>query len=96
MTEEKQSDVEESVRMEYKKEQWKNLVSFEKEAGKFLSHGAVQEDDIAIIGISGKYPMADNIYEFYDNIINKKDCITEIPLSRWDYRKYYDPSTKRS
>ncbi|UVT95127.1 SDR family NAD(P)-dependent oxidoreductase [Streptococcus mutans] len=48
-------------------------------------------DDIAIIGISGKYPMAENIEEFWENLKQGKDCIEEIPKERWDYRKYFNP-----
>jgi acyl transferase domain-containing protein len=49
------------------------------------------EDDVAIIGMSGQYPMADNNDQFWDNLINGIDSITEIPIERWDYRKYYSP-----
>ncbi|MEE1281188.1 MAG: SDR family NAD(P)-dependent oxidoreductase [Acutalibacteraceae bacterium] len=47
-------------------------------------------EEIAIIGISGRYPMADDIYEFWNNLINEKDCIEEIPKHRWDHSKYFD------
>ncbi len=47
------------------------------------------EEDIAIIGVSGRYPKARNIDEFWENLKNGRDCITEIPRDRWDYRKYY-------
>lgn len=53
-----------------------------------------QQEDIAIIGISGKFPMANNVEEFWDNLKLGKDCIIEIPKERWDYEKYYDPKTK--
>lgn len=45
--------------------------------------------DIAIIGISGKYPMAENLEEFWENLKTGRDCITEIPQERWDYQRYY-------
>ncbi len=48
------------------------------------------DDDIAIIGVSGKYPMADDLDEFWRNLMEGKDCITEIPKERWDASKYYD------
>lgn len=48
-----------------------------------------KENDIAIIGIAGKYPQAKNITEFWNNLCAGKDCITEIPIDRWDYRDYY-------
>lgn len=47
-------------------------------------------EEIAIIGLSGKYPMAENIYDFWDVLKEGKDCITEIPEDRWDYRSYFD------
>ncbi len=46
--------------------------------------------DIAIIGISGKYPMADDLHEFWSNLVEGKDCITEIPKERWDHNQYFD------
>lgn len=49
------------------------------------------DDDIAIIGISGRFPQAKNIQQFWDNLKAGKDCITEIPKDRWDYFKDFDP-----
>jgi polyketide synthase PksN len=46
--------------------------------------------DIAIIGVAGRYPQADNLQQFWDNLQQGKDCITEIPGDRWDYHLYYD------
>ncbi|MCX8128559.1 MAG: KR domain-containing protein [Clostridia bacterium] len=51
---------------------------------------SIQEDKydttaIAIIGISGRYPMADNISELWENIKSGRDCITGIPEERLDY-----------
>nr|WP_185929342.1 SDR family NAD(P)-dependent oxidoreductase [Paenibacillus sp. SDF0028] len=48
------------------------------------------EEPIAIIGLSGRYPMAPDIDTFWENLKSGKDCITEIPKERWDYRRYYD------
>lgn len=53
------------------------------------------QESIAIIGISGRYPMADNLEEFWENLKEGKDCITEIPKERWDYQKYYDPDKEK-
>jgi acyl transferase domain-containing protein/acyl carrier protein len=47
--------------------------------------------DIAIIGMSGRYPQARNLAEFWENLKSGKDCITEIPSARWDYHLYFDP-----
>lgn len=46
--------------------------------------------DVAIIGVSGRYPGARNIQEFWKNLRDGKDCITEIPKDRWDYNAYFD------
>ncbi|SFJ89257.1 type I polyketide synthase [Thermoflavimicrobium dichotomicum] len=46
--------------------------------------------DIAIVGVSGRYPKARNIREFWKNLREGKDCITEIPEDRWDHSLYYD------
>lgn len=46
-------------------------------------------EDIAIIGIAGRYPQSDNLDIFWDNLVHGKDCIEEVPLERWDYRPLY-------
>ncbi|WP_186320041.1 type I polyketide synthase [Paenibacillus sp. Y412MC10] len=48
------------------------------------SKGSGSEGDIAIIGMAGRYPMAGNIHEFWMNLLDGKNCVTEIPPSRWD------------
>ncbi|WP_052700102.1 GNAT family N-acetyltransferase [Methylocucumis oryzae] len=45
-------------------------------------------DDIAIIGISGRYPKADDVQAFWQNLKAGVDAISEVPLSRWDYRHF--------
>ncbi|MCP5051471.1 MAG: KR domain-containing protein, partial [bacterium] len=45
--------------------------------------------DIAIIGLSGRYPGARNLEEFWQNLSAGKDCIVEVPKERWDWREYY-------
>ncbi|PEO82731.1 hypothetical protein CN558_22205 [Bacillus wiedmannii] len=44
--------------------------------------------DIAIIGISGRFPGSKNLLEFWRNLIEEKDLITEIPSDRWDWEGY--------
>jgi acyl transferase domain-containing protein len=44
--------------------------------------------DIAIIGIDGKFPGAESVEDLWEVLKAGKDCITEIPQERWDYRKY--------
>ena len=50
-----------------------------------------KDGDIAIIGVSGRYPMANNLEEFWKNLKAGKDCVTEIPEERWDKDIYFDP-----
>lgn len=50
-----------------------------------------KKEEIAIIGLSGKYPGAETIDEFWENLKNGRDCVIEIPKDRWDIDKYYDP-----
>jgi polyketide synthase PksN len=46
--------------------------------------------DIAVIGLSGRYPRARDIREFWKNLREGNDCITEIPKDRWDHSLYFD------
>ena len=47
--------------------------------------------DIAVIGMSGRFPDADDVEEFWKNIVAGRDCVSEVPSSRWNPDKYYDP-----
>ncbi|MEN7551964.1 SDR family NAD(P)-dependent oxidoreductase [Rapidithrix thailandica] len=42
-----------------------------------------ESGDIAIVGLSGSFPGADSLQEFWFNICEGKNCITEIPSDRW-------------
>src|SRR5690606_11106322 len=46
-------------------------------------------EPIAIVGLSGRYPEADDIEAFWEVLRDGKDCITEVPAERWDWREYY-------
>ncbi|WP_249713101.1 beta-ketoacyl synthase N-terminal-like domain-containing protein, partial [Bacillus cereus] len=50
------------------------------------------DNDIAIIGISDRYPMANDLDTLWENLLNGKDCITEIPKDRWDSGLHYQPA----
>ncbi len=51
---------------------------------------AYSSDDIAVIGLNGKYPQADNLIEFWDKLSKGVDCISEVPAERWDAEELYD------
>lgn len=43
------------------------------------------ERDIAIIGLAGRYPQSPTLYAFWENAVQGKDCIIDIPRDHWDY-----------
>lgn len=45
--------------------------------------------DIAIIGVSGKYPGADTMDEFWKVLCEGKDCLSPIPNDRWNHEQIY-------
>ncbi|HEY6495545.1 MAG TPA: beta-ketoacyl synthase N-terminal-like domain-containing protein, partial [Trebonia sp.] len=49
------------------------------------------DDPIAIVGVSSLFPMARNHREYWQNIVDGTDCISEVPESRWRVSDYYDP-----
>jgi 3-oxoacyl-(acyl-carrier-protein) synthase/acyl carrier protein/SAM-dependent methyltransferase len=52
---------------------------------------AASDDRIAIVGMSGRYPKAENLNEYWDNLAEGRNAIVEVPSSRWDVQRYYDP-----
>jgi acyl transferase domain-containing protein/pimeloyl-ACP methyl ester carboxylesterase/acyl carrier protein len=51
--------------------------------------------DIAIIGISGRFPGANDVEELWQNLVDGKSAITEVPKERWDINTYYSPDIKK-
>ncbi|MDJ1182481.1 type I polyketide synthase [Roseofilum casamattae] len=47
--------------------------------------------DIAIIGISCRYPGANSWQEFWENLKNGVDSIDEVPVEKWPREQWYDP-----
>ncbi|MET9359918.1 type I polyketide synthase [Streptomyces sp. NPDC006632] len=48
-------------------------------------------EDVAIIGMSCRFPSADSPAAFWDLLRDGVDAITEIPADRWDVESLYDP-----
>lgn len=46
--------------------------------------------DIAIVGMSALYPGALNVQQYWQNILDRRDAVGEIPASHWDWKLYYD------
>ncbi len=54
-------------------------------------------DPVAIVGISGRFPGAKDIEEFWRNLKEGKDSITTIPKERWDWQAFDgDPNLERN
>lgn len=60
----------------------------------FKSHTATNQ--IAIIGLAGRFPKADSPEALWQQLIAGRDCIEEIPYNRWDYHQWYDQNKAKS
>ena len=53
------------------------------------------KDPVAIIGMSGIMPASDDLTIFWNNLVEGKDMISEIPKDRWSWEEYYgDPNNE--
>ena len=59
------------------------------------SGSAPRSADIAVVGIGGRYPQAPDLRTFWRNLTEGRDCVTEIPQDRWNYRAHYDADSSR-
>ncbi len=63
-------------------------------ASKANVYNVSKQEDIAIIGISGRFPGAPDVNVYWDNIKNNKDSITEVSKDRWDWKSFNDDTEK--
>jgi 3-oxoacyl-(acyl-carrier-protein) synthase/non-ribosomal peptide synthetase component F/acyl carrier protein/short-subunit dehydrogenase/aryl carrier-like protein len=47
-------------------------------------------EPIAIIGVSGRYPQARTLDQYWENLKAGRNCITEIPSERWQIDGFYN------
>lgn len=47
---------------------------------------------VAVIGLSGRFPGARTLDEFWNLLSEGKSAITEVPAERWDIAEHYDPN----
>ena len=59
--------------------------------GRRTGDRAPSDDRIAIIGMSGRYPQAGDLRLYWENLTAGRSSVTEVPPSRWDVERYYDP-----
>ena len=48
-------------------------------------------EPVAIVGLSALFPEAEDLRAFWENIVSGRDCIVDVPPSRWHLDDYYDP-----
>ncbi|WP_372156758.1 SDR family NAD(P)-dependent oxidoreductase [Xanthomonas campestris pv. fici] len=46
---------------------------------------------VAVIGMAGRFPQAEDIGQFWRNIVQGRDCVSEVPPSRWSVEAFCDP-----
>ncbi|HEY0835364.1 MAG TPA: SDR family NAD(P)-dependent oxidoreductase, partial [Azospirillum sp.] len=54
------------------------------------------QEPIAIVGIAGRYPQADTLEAFWENLKAGRDCVREIPPDRWPVEGFYEADPKRA
>ena len=56
---------------------------------------AAAQSPIAIVGIACVFPKADGLHDYWANVRNGVDAITEIPESHWKTSEYFDADPKK-
>lgn len=62
------------------------------DVGRVKPTNVMEDQGIAIVGMSGIFPMAADPEELWDNLAAQRDCITEIPRSRREKYAYQKDS----
>ncbi|MFZ9748078.1 MAG: type I polyketide synthase, partial [Opitutaceae bacterium] len=57
---------------------------------------AAASGDIAIIGVAGRYPGAENLEDFWRLLREGREAVTEVPAERWDVNAFHDPDPARA
>ena len=50
--------------------------------------------DVAIVGMAGRYPKAKNVRELWENLVQGRDCIEDIPADRYERRLQHGSTSK--
>lgn len=56
-----------------------------------ISKIQLQQTPIAIVGMASIFPQSPTLQEYWQKIIGKINCITDVPATRWNVDEYYDP-----
>ncbi len=61
-----------------------------------IRRSAIENADIAIIGVSGRYPEADTLEKLWNNLKEGRDCIRDIPTSRWPMEGFFEADRSKA
>jgi|GEM_PF-375899 len=50
---------------------------------------SVRGSDVAVIGMSCRFPQAPDLESFWELLRDGKDAITDVPMDHWDWRAFY-------
>lgn len=64
-------------------------------ASALASADAALRQDIAIVGLSGRFPGGSNLRDFWQRLLDGENCVREIPSDRWDWRTYHSEEKGR-
>ena len=57
-------------------------------ASSVRSEAPVRSDAVAVVGMAGRFPGADDLETFWQNLIAGFDAVREVPADRWDWREH--------
>ena len=66
------------------------LIAVEEMQQKIKKLESGRSDYVAVIGMGCLFPKANNPNEFWDLLIEGRDAIEEVPISRWNINDFYD------
>ncbi|MCB0193852.1 MAG: SDR family NAD(P)-dependent oxidoreductase, partial [Anaerolineae bacterium] len=55
----------------------------------------IRPQDIAVIGMAGRFPGAQDVAEFWENLAHGRSAISEVPPERWSVTDYFDPDPEQ-
>ena len=58
------------------------------------NHPVSKSSEIAVIGMSGMFPKAANVHEFWRNLVEGKDAVEELPAGYLNQREYFSTEKK--
>lgn len=87
-------EIKTTVKTSFKTTPFKETVSIQHQTLPLTQKNDGENEPVAIVGMSGIFPGSSNLNEFWKHLEAGNDLITEIPDERWDWRKYYDHSSK--